>query len=661
MALSGSTTVNATSHDKLIFSWSATQSTSAKTSTVSWNMKLKSDSSGYISSSASKRWSVTVNGTKYSGSNTVGISKNSTKTLASGTTVVNHNSDGTKTFNYSFSQQFDITFSGSKLGTVSGSGSGTLDTIASKSTLAVSNGTIGTAQTLTVTKQNSSFTHTITWSAGDQNGTVCTKSSSTSISFVPPNSMAYANPNGVTVSTKFTIETFSNNTSLGSNSYTVSMNIPESMVPSLTCTITDASNAYNTYGVYVQGYSRLTVSITGTGTYGSSISGYYHTIDGKDYTGSTITTSTINSSGSVTVICTVYDSRGRRATITKSISVSAYSSPKITMLAVHRSNASGTEDMQGNYATVNYSYAIESLNSKNTKSVTIKYKKSTDSTYTTLSGVSANAYSVTNAAVTFAASDDSSYDIMLTVKDAFSQVSQTTKVSPAYCLYHIPASGKGITIGSIATGDGFNVNMDSHFGMGITQDVKSLSNTSVKDVLKTGTYFMDTTCTDTPVNTAGWLVVMVNPTSDYAIVKYYPQNSNLTYMRRYEGSWTSWILCDGRDNIIEQKTRGIWTYRTWRSGQFECWGNKAYNNVSMSTSLGSSLYISDYIGGDEFPFEFFDVPVITYSNHTTNNTGGMLWAGVPATTTKCCSVRIVRNNNVAPSGYISFHVIGELA
>lgn len=70
MALSGSTTVNATSHNQIIFSWSATQNASANSSTVSWTLKMKSDRSGYISSSASKNWSVTVNGTKYSGTNT---------------------------------------------------------------------------------------------------------------------------------------------------------------------------------------------------------------------------------------------------------------------------------------------------------------------------------------------------------------------------------------------------------------------------------------------------------------------------------------------------------------------------------------------------------------------------------------------------------------
>lgn len=129
MATSGSTSVTVTSWDTLKFSWSrSSYSIADNTSVISWSMQLISGASGYISSSASKSWSVTVNGIKYSGTNTIGIANNATKTLASGSTTIQHNADGTKSFAYSFSQQFDITFS-SWIGTKSSSGSGTLDTI----------------------------------------------------------------------------------------------------------------------------------------------------------------------------------------------------------------------------------------------------------------------------------------------------------------------------------------------------------------------------------------------------------------------------------------------------------------------------------------------------------------------------------------------------
>lgn len=136
MATSGYKSVSVTSHDTLKFSWElSSQSVANNTSTVSWKMQLISDSSGRISSTASKNWSVTVNGTKYSGTNKVDIAASTTKTLASGSTTISHNTDGTKTFSYSFSQEFNITFSGSNIGTKSGSSSGTLTTIPRAATI----------------------------------------------------------------------------------------------------------------------------------------------------------------------------------------------------------------------------------------------------------------------------------------------------------------------------------------------------------------------------------------------------------------------------------------------------------------------------------------------------------------------------------------------
>lgn len=135
MATSGSTSVAVTSYDTLKFSWSKSSSSTANnTTTINWKMELIATNYGYISSSVAKNWSVNVNGSTYSGTNSVAISNNSTKTLASGSTTISHNSDGSKSFSYSFSQEFKITFSGSKINTISGSGSGTLDTIPRNST-----------------------------------------------------------------------------------------------------------------------------------------------------------------------------------------------------------------------------------------------------------------------------------------------------------------------------------------------------------------------------------------------------------------------------------------------------------------------------------------------------------------------------------------------
>lgn len=130
MATSGSASKTVTSWDTLKFSWSRTSySVPNNTSTISWKLELISTTYGAIYSAPSKTWTVTVNGAKHTGTASASIGNNATKTLASGTDTITHNNDGTKTFAFSFSHNFSITFSDKWIGEVSGSGTGTLDAI----------------------------------------------------------------------------------------------------------------------------------------------------------------------------------------------------------------------------------------------------------------------------------------------------------------------------------------------------------------------------------------------------------------------------------------------------------------------------------------------------------------------------------------------------
>lgn len=452
MATSGSKSIAVTSHDTLKFSWSlSSQSVADNTSKVTWKMQLISDGYGKISSTASKSWSVTVNGTKYSGSNTVGIANNTTKTLASGTTTIAHGSDGTKTFSYSFSQEFAITFSGSYIGTKSSSSTGTLTTIPRKSTLSVANGTLGITQTLTVTRKSTSFTHTITYKCGSASGTICTKSTSTSILFAPPMSLSSQNTTGTTVSITYTITTYSGSTSVGSNTYTVTCSIPASVAPTVSMTISDPTGYFSTYGGYVQNLSKITVTVSASGSYSSSIKSYRTTANGGTYTASSFTTGVITASGTHTISTTVTDSRNRTASTSRTATVLAYAVPRISAFLVTRCNQDGTANSGGSYMKVTFSSSVTSLNSKNKATYTLSYKKSTDSAYTTatLSNY-ANNYAVSGGSYIFAADSASSYNVTLTLADNFRSISSSGTGSTASKTVSLYNEGKGIAFGKIA-------------------------------------------------------------------------------------------------------------------------------------------------------------------------------------------------------------------
>lgn len=93
-----------------------------------------------------------------------------------------------------------------------------------KSTLTYGTFTVGSATAITVNQQSSSFTHTVKWVAGSMSGTICTKSSTTSLSWTIPITMYMQMVGKSSISGTLSVTTYSGNTDLGTNSYSITIN-----------------------------------------------------------------------------------------------------------------------------------------------------------------------------------------------------------------------------------------------------------------------------------------------------------------------------------------------------------------------------------------------------------------------------------------------------
>lgn len=552
MATSGSKTIAVTSWNDLVFSWSVTsQSTANNTSTVAWTLKLVAGSSGRISSSVYKACSVTVNGTTYTGKALIDIANNSTKTLLTGTTVIKHNDDGTKTFSYSFSQEFAIYFSDTYIGTKTGSSTGTLDTIRRLSTMSITGGLLGSSHTIAVTRYDSNFTHTISYKCGSVTGNVCTKSTQTSISFTPPISLASTNTTGTTVSVTYTISTESGNTSYGTTSVTVTHTMPVSVKPSCSVSVSDAAGHYATYGAYVKGLSKFAVTVTATPSYGAAITSYSTTANGATYTAASFTTAVLKASGSLSVSATVKDARGRTGTGTASLTVLDYVAPSITKLTVHRCDADGTENEQGEYVKATFSAAVTNLNSKNPATYTLKYKKTSDTTFTSIALTDlANVYVVTDNTYIFKAAADRSYDVELTVSDNHGTATRSTSASTAFTLIHFGADGRSLSFGKlceIAGAADFGLLMK--FTGGIINEVLEKYN-DLNEVIIPNTYASVNKTSgfyaNCPVSSGTFVLEVMSAGAEGQIYQRltttFKDGAHQVYERHYyQGSWGSWV------------------------------------------------------------------------------------------------------------------------
>lgn len=452
MATSGSKSVTVTAWDTLKFNWwIVSQNVANNTTVVGWNLQLVAGSSGKISSTASKDWSVTVNGTKYSGTNTVGIGNNTTKTLASGQTTVAHNSDGSKTFSYSFSQEFGITFSGSSIGTKSGSGTGVLTTIprATTPTLSASSANMGDSVTINTPRASSSFTHDLAYSFAGSGWVSIATGVGTSRSWTVPD-LATRIPNATSGVMTIRCITKNGSTTVGTKTVLLTVKVPASVVPTIsTVTLAEATAGLAAqFGAYIQNKSKVKATITASGAKGSTIKSYSTTFQGKTHSGSSWTSGLLTKSGSLSMVTKVTDSRGRTASKTTTLTVLAYSAPKVTEFVVRRVNSEGKADSEGTRASFSYAYSVASLGGKNTAAMTITYKKSTETAWSSSiqNGSSLEGSGVVLSSLEFPT--DYQYDLRIQVKDWFGATSTYTAVLPSGAvIFDIRADGLGIAFG----------------------------------------------------------------------------------------------------------------------------------------------------------------------------------------------------------------------
>ena len=177
-------------------------------------------------------------------------------TFAHHTFTINHNSDGTKTITLKGAwDKGSSTSSYITGGTVSGSV--TLPQIARASTIPNFTCNLGSQGTISITRQSSSFTHTITYSIGGSTGTIATKTENASVTWTPPVSLITEITNATSKTGTLTCTTYSGNTAIGTSTSTLTLKVPNSTISdttaelgvSKTITVTNPCSTQLTYVV----------------------------------------------------------------------------------------------------------------------------------------------------------------------------------------------------------------------------------------------------------------------------------------------------------------------------------------------------------------------------------------------------------------------------
>lgn len=336
----------------------------------------------------------------------------------------------------------------------------------STATLNTNSVTGGETAILNIVPEKASYSHKYKMSFGTGMETSLTNvaAGTTSVNISVPLNWSAQIPNATSKgSGTLLLETYNGSTKIGEYTITgLTYNVPASVVPSIgniatSIVRTIGQTTYANIGeIYTQGKCGVRIQATGSGNQGStvssmevSISGYTDAAYRKTVSGSSVdfTSGLLTVSGTATITVKATDSRGRVATRTAYISVTAYNRPSGT-LAVWRVNSAGDRDPLGTYGKYSLTKAYTAIGS-NTLSWSIKSQSATENS----PGDTGNL--LPSSRQTF--NQTSEYPIELKLVDAFESVTIIVMLPSAQFMIFLNADGDRMAFMK-ATNDGLSKN-----------------------------------------------------------------------------------------------------------------------------------------------------------------------------------------------------------
>lgn len=385
-------------------------------------------------------------------------------TIASGTATIPHDSDGSKTLSASFSCAYKWVASSAW----SASGTMALTQIARASqpsciTYPASTeniGYMGDTIYIHTNRASASFTHTLRYAWGSKTGTIGTNVEN-NIQWTIPIELASEIPSQYNGWGTIYCDTYYGSTFIGTKSVVFKASVPSSTAPTVTITLERPRTTTPAVTGYVQGVDQLKVTISATGKYGATITSYSSTVGGTAYSGSAYTTGILTKSGAIRVTATVADSRGWKTTVSKDITVQAYTAPAVTGVSSYRCKSATDASLNatGAYICIKPSGSITPLGSTNGRKCTIYWKKATETGWQS-KVLDMSAYTVSGYVIV-SADTAASYNICVRLQDSFKLIDYygSDVMSAAAFVDILLASDsdttkKGMAIGKVAEVEG---------------------------------------------------------------------------------------------------------------------------------------------------------------------------------------------------------------
>ena len=552
-------------------------------STVNVQVRLIANGYAALWGATGKLLSLNVGGIREDARVDISISQGQVKALWAKDYLVNHNPDGTKSITISATLHADI----SNYGSATASFNLPLTNIPRASSITAPNSVIGSNINITVNRAANTFKHAIRCAWYGKN-TVIANDVDTSFAWTIPKDFANDIPNSESGWGTLIVETYSGGKKIGEKSTTFTATVPDDVKPKLTgFTLTDTNTAAASVvpgeQAFIQILSNIKVNFGQmTGAYGSTITGYYAEIVGKNQSTTTQGGSLgiMNYSGNVTIRASVTDSRGRTSnTIERTVNILEYFAPILNIYAA-RSGA------QSSALTITRNAKVAPLTvngvQKNQMKLTFKvakfgsndYKVDTGSAGGTWTTVSSLVNSNANLQGEYAA--NSSWTVLGILEDKFTSSEFAVNVATEQVV--LSYDRYGIGVGKIRERGALDVKGNTFIDGYLHHCIEWAGNVSVNDLIEGGAAW---TNKDTPNNDWGVLETfrVGSLLGKEATQRFTHRNGGKVWYRyrHYQtGNWTPWVV-EGIDNFypigsIYQSTAPT-NPTTFMGGVWERFGN----------------------------------------------------------------------------------------
>ncbi len=326
---------------------------------------------------------------------------------------------------------------------------------------------LGDAMKVELVRAASGFSDTLRWRCGTASGVIAQNSTEPVFTWTPEPDLAAQAPNAESVDVELTVTTYSGEMTIGDRSVTVRCPIPAGLVPTAAVTVSDKLGFAQRHGGYIRSRSQARVQTQAQGSLGAGVKSIDIRCGRLTGQGEDVSFG-LENSGEITVTVTVTDSRGRKATVERTITVLPYEAPGAVIRQAFRCDGQGTAQADGLYCKIVFDALVTPVENGAAEYRAVQRLHGGETVSETLLTGYTGEFTVTGGSVVLPAGPDTGYDCCIRVTDSFgTSESLTAPVGVAFVLLDLDRRQKAVGIGMRAKNAGklsvgLDTDMDEH-------------------------------------------------------------------------------------------------------------------------------------------------------------------------------------------------------